>query len=82
MTIIHFRKYVKFASREKSLARKYFGAFHKKKLPLFGRYLMNLDYLHQKMLSFQRNAFLFSVSKKLFGKLIERRHYLSPFSIA
>ena len=69
---------------KKSLALKYFGAFNKKKLPLFDESLMTLEYLHQTMLSFKaiRLCSMFgSNHKKVFGKLIERRPYLSPFWI-
>ena len=56
---INFRKYVKFASGEnkKSLAPKYSGAFNKKRLPLFDKSLMTLEYLHQTMLSFKAMRF-------------------------
>ena len=57
---IHFRNYVKFACRENkiSLAHMYFGAFNKKKPPLFDKSFMTQqifdeEYLHQTILSFK-----------------------------
>ena len=81
---IPFRKYVKFALREnkKSLAPKYFGAFDKKNFSLFDKFLMDLEYFHQMMLSFKGMRFcsMFgSNHKNEFGKPIERRPYLSQF---
>ena len=81
-----FRKYVKVSQREnKSLAPKYFAAFNKKKLPLFDKSLMILNYLHQIKLSF-KGMRLYSTfgsnHKKVFVKLEKRSPYLSPFWIS
>ena len=79
-----FQKTRKSARREnkKSFVPKYLGTFNKKKLPLFDKSLVTLEFLHQTMLSFKGMRFcsMFgSNHKRMFGKLIERHLYLSPF---
>ena len=84
---IHFRKHVKFSQREnkKSLAPKYFRTFNRKKVPLFEKSLMTLENWHQTKLPFKRMrsySMFWSNHKKLFGKLVKRSLYLSPFWIS
>ena len=65
-----FQKYVKFARREN---KKCLGTLNKKKLPLFDKSLITLEFLHQTMLSFKEMHFcsIFrSNQKKVFEKLI------------
>ena len=61
-----------------SLVPKYLGTLRKTKLPLFDNTLMTLEFLHQTMLSFK--GMLRCIHEKLFGKLIDRRPWLSPIS--
>ena len=70
--------------KESPFSPKYFGAFIKKKLPLFDKSLMTLENFHQKKLTFKGmrfHAMFGSNHKKVFGKLIKRSPYLSPIWI-
>ena len=40
---------------------KYLGKLNKKKLPLFDKFLTTPEFLHQKFIIIQSNAFLFNV---------------------